>query len=291
MRHNRFSNTLLFLTCFAGFGFAPATSRAATVNSSNVHLEISYTFSGAFYTDSGLPAEADTDFSFDGPPSHYFDFFTTFVFTEGDGMGMIGGSATVGGVNHTYPDDEPDFSTFDPYSESVTLSLETMGQSSSPGSNGSAAIESDLAFYVVNQTEDPGTFEPVSLTFEFDYLYTFSMALLEDSPNGGEGNGFIEVDASVNGDTTTMYPGLIQEFHGGPASIVDQPGSGTIQLITAPGESFVELFIQTNVNSTTLVPSVAVPEPSIAALGLFAVLGLGTTRRRNAARASDLTTG
>ena len=50
---------------------APLTSSAlaATVNSSDVQLNITYSFAGAVFTDTGLPAVAGADYEFDGPPS------------------------------------------------------------------------------------------------------------------------------------------------------------------------------------------------------------------------------
>ena len=151
-----------------------------------------------------------------------------------------------------------------------------MGQSSDPNSNGSAAIESGLSFFIINYTEDPNEFLPESLTFTFDYDYTFSMTLVEDAPTGGQGNGFIEIEAELIEDSTTLYPGLVQEFFGGPAVINNQPGSGQMEFVTTPGQDFAELFITTNVNSTTIVPPI--PEPGSVMLALSGMIAVGRRR-------------
>lgn len=250
---------------------------AATVNSSNVDLEITYSFAEAIFTDSGQPAQDGVDYEFDGEPSHFYDLVQTFIFTQGDGSGSVSGSAAIGGATHDYPNPEPDLSGFDPFSESATLNLSTMGQSSTPGSNGSAAIESGLSFFIANFTEDPSTFETESLTFVFDYSYMFDMTLVEDSPAGGAGNGFIDIDAELIEDSTTTYPDIVNEFFGGPAVIVGQGGAGQIQFVTTPGQDFAEFNIMTNVNSTTLVPEL-IPEPGT--MWLVSVGGLLALLRR-----------
>jgi hypothetical protein len=251
-----------------------SVARSAEMNTSNVQFDITYQFIEAYVTGTGEPLSHEIDYELDGPVEHFFEY--DFVFSEGDGTGWVDGWASTDLVTHQYGDEAPDFSPFDLVNDPVNVYLETFGQSSTPGSNGSAGIESALWFYFYNDTYDEGTETTEPITFSFDYSYLANLSLVEDAPADGEANGFVDVDVAVWGDQTgwTETYGLITEYHGGPKELVDQPGSGILDIEVPAGNSYIELEIRTSVNSTTLV----VPEP--ATMTLLSALGLLLLRRR-----------
>lgn len=171
----------------------PATPTLAdAANSSTNSATITFSLSSVVYTDSQLPVESFL-YSLDGEPSDCFNLLHTFVYTLGDGTGSSDGSVTLGGITHNYGQADPDYSGVT-LSDDFVISLETYGESSTPGSNGSAAIENSIDLPFFNGTDD-GVGDPAAITVTFDYNYNFSMALVEDAPAGGAGNGFYTISA------------------------------------------------------------------------------------------------
>ncbi len=253
-------------------------SARAQFNSSTVHSEITFSFSGATYTASGLAVDPG-DYEFEAP-SHYFEF--PFVYATGDGTGSLAGSATLGDVSYSYDDDAPDFDGFDFASDDILITHDTFGQSSLPGAHGSAGINSVLNFYLYNYTSNDISGDPEAITLTFDYNYTFDMSLVEGAPGGGEGNGFFELEAEAMLDTGDFsIPNIFQENYGGPASLSGATGSGQISFDIPANNSYITLLVRTNTNSTTLVP---VPEPATALLFAFGGVLLLALGRRSAAR-------
>ena len=279
-KYNDQVNSFLLPTLIASIALSfNYSARADVVNSADVSLSINYSFAGAIFTDSGLPAEQGTHFEFDGPPGHFYSVVGTFIFTEGDGSGSISGLAIFGSDTHTYNDPPPDFDMFDPNSDAIGINLNSFGQSSAPNSNGSAAINSVFDFSFINLTPDLG--QPESLTLLFNYDYSYDMMLIEDAAPGGSANGLIQVEGTLEDDFgTTLYPDLVDIFQAGPAMIVDAMDSGQLEFVMSADSEFAGVSISTSVNSSTLVPNATIPEPSsIVLLGLLGTMYFGRRRR------------
>ncbi len=254
------------LTVIALMAAAPAA--LAQSNSSTNSATVTYRLSSVVYTEGGLPVDP-VDYELDGLPDHFFHNVHTFVFSEGDGTGSHGGSATLGGVTHVFDLTSPDFDSFEPFDDMV-VTLNTAGESTTPGSNGSAGIESVISIYFANYTDD-GFGGPGALTFTFDYEYSFDMALIEEAVDGAA-NGFYTISAMawLDENPNIDLGDIVTVIEGGPAMLSGIEGNGQIVFDIPAGESYFGLDIITNLNSTTLV----VPEPATLSLLGLGVLGL-----------------
>ncbi|MFG0306383.1 MAG: GC-type dockerin domain-anchored protein [Phycisphaerales bacterium JB040] len=232
---------------------APAALSQVTIpiNSSDNTATVTYTLLSVVRADDGTPVDS-FEFDLDGPPDHYFGFVTSFIYTEGDGYGEIDGTATLGGDTHNYGDSNFDFSAH-ALGDPMTVTLNTLGMSSAPGSNGSSGIDSYIGLSYVNFAEDE-VGDPAALIVTFDIQYNFSMELIEDA-GSGQANGFFEGGAIAfyNENPEDDLGLTFTEYYGGPANLMNESGSGQIVFYVPPMESYPYFELRTYLNSTTLV--------------------------------------
>ena len=145
---------------------AAAPVALAQSNSATNSATITFSLNSVVYTGDGTPVDPFF-YELDGLPDHFFD--NAFVFTTGDGTASHGGSASLGDIVHEFGEDSPEFDSFQLFDDMV-VTLNTVGESSIPGSSGSAGIESMISLYFVNYTDD-GSGATAALTFTFDYEY------------------------------------------------------------------------------------------------------------------------